>query len=163
MSRFDRPGSSISLLLISGIADPHTPPCAIIVRMDIGLAAAYWEGRLKQGKPIYRVRVRRLLELAGSERRGYVIVQKIRKVLDAHGLVTIPDFELAWIDSLVRVRLTSDSTHESLEPNLDRVVGEQELSDESIVDPAVSDQEPVTVSNGSSCRAVKCSNRNSCS
>jgi hypothetical protein len=108
--------------------------------MDIGLAAAYWEGRLKQGKPIYRVRVRRLLELAGSERRGYVIVQKIRKVLDAHGLVTIPDFELAWIDSLVRVRLTSDSTHESLEPNLDRVVGEQELSDESIVDPAVSDQ-----------------------
>ena len=109
--------------------------------MDIGQAAVYWESRLKEGKPIYRVRVRRLLELAGSERRGYVIVQKIRKVLDAHGLVTIPDFELAWIDSLVRVRLASDgNAQESLEPNLDRVVGEQESCDESIVDPAVSDQ-----------------------
>ncbi len=85
--------------------------------------------------------MRRLLELAGSERRGYVIVQKIRKVLDAHGLMTIPDFELAWIDSLVRVRLASDgNAQESLEPSLDRVVGEQESSVESIVDPAVSDQ-----------------------
>lgn len=109
--------------------------------MDIGQAAAYWEGRLKEGKPIYRVRVRRLLELAGSERRGYVIVQKIRKVLDAHGLVTIPDFELAWIDSLVRVRLASDgNAQESIEPSLDRVLGEQDSSDESIIDPAVSDQ-----------------------
>jgi predicted transcriptional regulator len=109
--------------------------------MDIGQAAAYWESRLKQGKPIYRVRVRRLLELAGSERRGYVIVQKIRKVLDAHGLVTIPDFELAWIGNLVRIRLASDAdAQESLEPNLDRVPEEQGLSDESIVDPALGDQ-----------------------
>lgn len=109
--------------------------------MDIGQAAAYWESRLKQDKPIYRVRVRRLLELAGSERRGYVIVQKIRKVLDAHGLVTIPDFELAWIGNLVRIRLASDAdAQESLEPNLDRVPEEQGLSDESIVDPALGDQ-----------------------
>jgi predicted transcriptional regulator len=110
--------------------------------MDIGQAAAYWEGRLKQGKPIYRVRVRRLLELAGSERRGYVIIQKIRKVLDTHGLVTIPDFELAWIDSLVRIRLASDGdAQDALESNLDRVVGEQESSDEPIVDPAISNQD----------------------
>lgn len=109
--------------------------------MNIGEAAAYWEGRLKEGKPIYRVRVRRLLELAGSERRGYVIVQKIRKVLDAHGLVTIPDFELAWIDSLVRIRLApGGDTQGSLEPSLDRVVEEQVSSDEPIVDPAFSDQ-----------------------
>lgn len=109
--------------------------------MDIGQAAAYWENRLKEGKPIYRVRVRRLLELAGSERRGYVIVQKIRRVLVAHSLVTIPDFELAWIDSLVRIRLASDRDgQESIEPNLDRVTEEQESSDESIVDPAISDQ-----------------------
>lgn len=106
--------------------------------MDIGQAAAYWKGRLKEGKPIYRVRVRRLLELAGSERRGYVIVQKIRKMLDAHGLVTIPDFELAWIDSLVRIRLASDG--DSLSPSLDRGPGEQESSDEPIADPAISDR-----------------------
>jgi predicted transcriptional regulator len=119
----------------------HTPPCVRIVGMDIGQAAAYWKGRLEEGKPIYRVRVRRLLELAGSERRGYVIVQKIRKVLDAHGLVTIPDFELAWIDNLVRIRLASEGdAQDSLEPNLDRVVGEQESSHEPIVDPAISDQ-----------------------
>jgi predicted transcriptional regulator len=112
--------------------------------MNIGEAAKYWEGRLREGKPIYRVRVRRLLELAGSERRGYVIVHKIRKVLDAHGLVTIPDFELAWIDSLVRIRLASDGdTQESLEPNLDRVGEEQEATYESIVDPAIGDQSPL--------------------
>jgi predicted transcriptional regulator len=111
--------------------------------MNIGDAANYWEGRLRAGKPIYRVRVRRLLELAGSERRGYVIVQKIRKVLDAHGLVTIPDFELAWIDSLVRVRLASDGdTQESHEPNLDRVGEEQESTDESKFDPAIGDLSP---------------------
>lgn len=109
--------------------------------MDIGQAAAYWESRLKEGKPIYRVRVRRLLELAGSERRGYVIVQKIRKVLETHSLVTIPDFELAWINSLVRIRLASDCDgQELLEPNLDRVTEEQESPDESILDPAISDQ-----------------------
>lgn len=111
--------------------------------MNIEEAAKYWEGRLRAGKPIYRVRVRRLLELAGSERRGYVIVHKIRKVLDAHGLVTIPDFELAWIDSLVRIRLAPDGdTQESLEPNLDRVGEEQESTEEPIVDPAISDQIP---------------------
>ena len=107
--------------------------------MNIEQAAAYWERRLKEGKPIYRVRVRRLLELAGSERRGYVIVQKIRRVLEAHGLVTIPDFELAWIDSLVRIRLASDGDAQDLKPNLDRVVGEQESPDEPIPDPAISD------------------------
>ena len=112
--------------------------------MDIQQAAAYWESRLKEGKPIYRVRVRRLLELAGSERRGYVIVQKIRKVLDSHGLITIPDFELAWIDNLVRVRLASDSDkQEELETSLDSLE-EQNPSGEPIVDPALSDQSQTT-------------------
>ena len=115
--------------------------CNNLQGMDIGQAAAYWETRLKQGKPIYRVRVRRLLELAGSERRGYVIVQKIRKVLDSHCLLTIPDFEHAWIDGLVRIRLASDTDgQESLEPDLDRVSEEQLSSEEAIVDPALSDQ-----------------------
>jgi predicted transcriptional regulator len=109
--------------------------------MDIEQAAAYWENRLKQGEPIYRVRVRRLLELAGAERRGYVIAQKIRKVLDAHGLVTIPDFEFTWIGNLVRIRLASVADAQaSIEADLDRVPQEQGLSDESIVDPALSDQ-----------------------
>ena len=116
------------------------PVCNNRLDMDIGQAAAYWESRLKLGKPIYRVRVRRLLELAGSERRGYVIVQKIRKVLEGHGLVTLPDFELAWIDNLVRIRLASDAdAQESLEPELDRVA-EDGGSDELIVDPALSVQ-----------------------
>lgn len=114
--------------------------------MDIEQAATYWKARLREGKPIYRVRVRRLLELAGSERRGYVIVQKIRNVLDDHGLVTIPDFELAWIDSLVRIRLASDGDAQGvLESDLDRVVGEQESSDEPLVDPAISDQNQPTL------------------
>lgn len=112
--------------------------------MDIQQAAAYWEDRLKEGKPIYRLRVRRLLELAGSERRGYVIVQKIRKVLDSHGLVTVPDFELAWIDSLVRVRLASDADEQgSSEADLDSHE-EESPSSELTIDPALSDQSQMT-------------------
>ncbi len=109
--------------------------------MNIGEAAAYWESRLKEGKPLYRVRVRRLLELAGSERRGYVIVRKIRKALGSQGLVTTPDFELAWIDGLVQIRLAVDGDAPgSPEASLDGPVEEQASSDESIVDPAFSDQ-----------------------
>lgn len=121
--------------------------CDTTANMDIQQAAAYWQTQLKAGKPVYRVRVRRLLELAGSERRGYVIVQKIRKILDSHGLVTIPDFELTWIDNLVRVRLASDSVGQGEdEANLDSSE-EQSRSSEPILDPALSDQTQMTAAN----------------
>ena len=73
--------------------------------MNLEDAARYWRERLIEGKPIYRVRVRRLLELAGAERRGLAIMDRIRGTLDEKGLETDPDFQSAWIDGLVRVKL----------------------------------------------------------
>lgn len=73
--------------------------------MDLEEATTYWRERLIVGKPIYRVRVRRLLELAGAERRGWAIMDRIQTALDEKGLETDPDFRSAWIDGLVRVRL----------------------------------------------------------
>jgi hypothetical protein len=60
--------------------------------------------------------------------------------IDHHQLMKrVPDFELAWIDSLVRIRLASDGDAQDLDPNLDRVVGEQDSSDEPVPDPAIGD------------------------
>lgn len=72
--------------------------------MDLDAAANYWKGRLLSGKSLYRVRVRRLLEIAGAERRGWVITNRIREVLERHGLETYPDFQTAWMDGFVRIQ-----------------------------------------------------------
>jgi CBS domain-containing protein len=60
---------------------------------------------LKDGRRVRRVSVRELLGFFGAERRGLTKVQDIRAALDSLGLETDPDFESAWIDSLVRIRL----------------------------------------------------------
>ena len=73
--------------------------------MTLEQASQYWKRRLSDGKPIYRVRVRRLLELAGAERRGWAITQRIKETLESNGLTTEPGFDAAWIDGLVSVRL----------------------------------------------------------
>lgn len=52
-----------------------------------------------------RVRVRRLLELKGAERRGSLIMNSIRAILDGKGLTTEPDFQSVWPDSLVVIKL----------------------------------------------------------
>lgn len=82
--------------------------------MNLDDAAGYWKQRLTQQKPIYRVRVRRLLELAGAERRGWAIMRRIGETLDSWDLTTEPDFRTAWIDALVNVRLKG---YNSLQPN----------------------------------------------
>jgi hypothetical protein len=73
--------------------------------MNLDEAAQYWKRQLLAHKPIYRVRVRRLLGMAGAERRGWAIMRRIGQTLDNHGLETDPDFRSAWIDGLVTVRL----------------------------------------------------------
>jgi hypothetical protein len=72
--------------------------------MNLEQAAKYWKQRLTEGKPIYRVRVRRLLELAGAERRGWAIMRRITETLEINGLRTVPDFQSVWIDALVSIR-----------------------------------------------------------
>jgi CBS domain-containing protein len=54
--------------------------------------------QLKEGQVVDRVSVRTLLAWFGAQRRGYYIVQHIRRVLATIGLRTDPDFEGAYID-----------------------------------------------------------------
>ncbi|KQY88073.1 MULTISPECIES: HPP family protein [unclassified Brevundimonas] len=51
------------------------------------------------------VSTRQFLWWFGAQRRGYVVVWKIRKALKDAGLVTVPDFESAYIDALISFEL----------------------------------------------------------
>ncbi len=65
-------------------------------------SAAY---SLKNGRRVNRITVRDFLRHFGAERRGSVKVQKIRSILNSLDLITEPDFETAWIDGLLWLRL----------------------------------------------------------
>jgi CBS domain-containing protein len=67
----------------------------------IGLIAS----RLHERRRVKRISTRELLRLFGAERRGPAKVQDIRTALDSLGLETDPDFESAWIDAPLRIRL----------------------------------------------------------
>ncbi len=68
------------------------------------------------GKPIYRVRVRRILAMEGAERRGFVIMRRIGTKFESNGLKTVPDFQSAWIDALVSVELIEQRVDSVSEP-----------------------------------------------
>jgi predicted transcriptional regulator len=68
--------------------------------------------KLKAGGWVKRITVRRLLRMFKAERRGMNKVQEIRTTLDHLGLETYPDFESAWIDSSIRIRLKTGSNGE---------------------------------------------------
>jgi CBS domain-containing protein len=61
--------------------------------------------RLKAGHRINRITVRDLLRHFDAERRGAVKTQRIRTILDSLELETDPDFESAWIDAPIFLRL----------------------------------------------------------
>lgn len=78
-----------------------------------------WSRRLSEGKTVYRVRVRRLLQLANAERRGWAITRRIADTLERNGLRTDPDFQSTWIDGLVSIELINDgNTLNSSEPRV---------------------------------------------
>jgi predicted transcriptional regulator len=81
--------------------------------MELDNFARYWRYRLFSGKPVYRVRVRRLLELVDAERRGWAITRRIASTLEQYGLRTDPDFQDAWIDGLVAIRLIAGGETEN--------------------------------------------------
>jgi CBS domain-containing protein len=56
---------------------------------------------LRNGNRPEDATVRELLEWFGAQRRGYWIVERIRRALDEYDLVTRPDFEGAYIDELL--------------------------------------------------------------
>jgi CBS domain-containing protein len=61
--------------------------------------------RLKEGHRVNRITVRDFLRHFGAERRGAAKVESIREVLSSLDLTTEPDFETAWIDSPISLRL----------------------------------------------------------
>lgn len=58
--------------------------------------------------------VRAFLSKFGCSRRGSVVVSRIRSLLDEIGLRTEPDFEYEHIDANISIKLTSNSTNNSL-------------------------------------------------
>ena len=103
--------------------------------MNLEEAAGYWKRRLLEQRPIYRVRVRRLLGMAGAERRGWAIMRRIAEALDNQGLETEPDFRSAWIDGLVTVRLKADQTPSETSAQDITFANSEESGEDNELDP----------------------------
>ncbi len=73
--------------------------------MDVPQKIRNASRRLKEGHRVNRVTVRDFLSHFGAERRGAVKVEAIRQILDLLDLQTDPDFETAWIDEPIQLRL----------------------------------------------------------
>jgi hypothetical protein len=120
--------------------------------MNLEEAARYWKSRLLDQKPIYRVRVRRLLELAGAERRGWAIMRRIWETLDNYELETEPDFRSAWIDGLVNIRLKVGQSSGDISTQSASEFVVQQTTGEAEIDPVAEDpcSEPGVASDESS-------------
>jgi CBS-domain-containing membrane protein len=66
--------------------------------------------RLSKGESIKPMTVRMFLGLFGQERRGYKVVDRIRKTLKRHKLSTQPDFENENIDTLIHIVPQADTS-----------------------------------------------------
>jgi len=84
----------------------------------------YWKQQLINKRPIYRVRVRRILEMDGAERRGIAIIRRISEKFESNGLKTVPDFQSAWIDALVNIKLTDENESSDGQQGVDIQLGE---------------------------------------
>src|ERR1039458_4312354 len=84
--------------------------------------------RLKQGHRINRITVRDFLRHFGAERRGAAKVQAIRTILDSLDLKTEPDFETAWIDGLIWLRLKDGALVEPCDSALPEVTAIEQLN-----------------------------------
>jgi len=78
--------------------------------MEIPHKIKYAAKRLKDGHRVNRLTVRDFLRHFGAERRGAAKVEAIRGILDSLDLQTEPDFENAWIDQPILLRLKGDTT-----------------------------------------------------
>jgi CBS domain-containing protein len=66
------------------------------------------EEALRRGESSSSVSVRSFLAWFGAKRRSYWNVWSIRKALEKANLVTLPDFESAYVDSEIRFELLED-------------------------------------------------------
>jgi len=65
---------------------------------------------LTKGEPQHGETVRTLLSWFDAQRRGPWIVARIRQALEDSNLITAPDFESAYVDSVVEFQRPKDST-----------------------------------------------------
>jgi CBS domain-containing protein len=77
--------------------------------VDIPEKIQFAARRLEEGYRVNRITVRDFLLHFGVERRGYIKVQEIRDILDSLNLKTDPDFEVAWIDEPIWLKLTREN------------------------------------------------------
>lgn len=115
--------------------------------------------RLKEGHRVNRITVRDLLRIFKAERRGLNKVHDIRAALDSLGLETDPDFESAWIDARIRIRLKNSpggavgegglavETEDEPEQDQAEADDEQEEVDLQQVDSGKAGTPPIVVSN----------------
>jgi hypothetical protein len=96
--------------------------------------------RLQNGQRVKRITVRRLLRLFDAERRGIQKVQEIRNALNSLNLETYPDFEQAWIDSTIMIRLK--------EPTLSKSNTESDFPDLAAENGIETQQETSGLQNG---------------
>jgi CBS domain-containing protein len=81
--------------------EPTSPP--VVLDADAQLAAV--AAQLNAGTQPSVVTVRTFLSWFGIQRRGYYKVREIRAALRKAGLLTVPDFESAYIDSAMTFAL----------------------------------------------------------
>ena len=98
----------------------------------------------KNGKP-KMVRVRDLLSWFGAQRRGVLVLSEMRKALKRAKLVTVPDFEVAYIDQ--RIKLKPIETNREAEASSAVIVKETqttvtESSSPTVVGGSIPDPSP---------------------
>jgi len=97
------------------------------------------------GKP-KMIRVRDLLSWFGAQRRGLLVIREIRAALKKAKLVTVPDFEVAYIDQRVKLKApnptlkTASKNPPDIAPSEKIVTTEQ--SYEAVVGGSVPDPAP---------------------
>jgi CBS domain-containing protein len=95
--------------------------------------------RLLNRSEVEPVTVREFLSWFGAQRRGSFIVFRIRFELEKAGLTTFPDFESAYLDSLIRFRL-AETTPPQASPSATQHVNVS--VDDASASPQVEDLAP---------------------
>src|SRR5438552_1680794 len=116
--------------------------------MEVPYKVNYAAQRLKQGHRVNRITVRDFLRHFGAERRGAVKVEAIREILDSLDLQTEPDFENAWIDQPIWLRLKGGSSAETIAAEPNGLDGEELVlgSTPSAVEQALEQSESAPIS-----------------
>ena len=89
---------------------------------------------LKTGKP-KMVRVKDLLSWYGAQRRGVLVVRQVRAGLKRAGLVTVPDFEVAYIDQRIKLKAVEPTNDKT--PVSKAIVSETQGTSSETTSPAV--------------------------